>query len=804
MNRVLIVDDKEDNLYYLRTLLGAHGFAVETAHHGAEALVKARQNPPDLVVSDLLMPVMDGYTLLRYWKADHALQHAPFIVYTATYTDAEDERLALDLGADAFILKPAAPEDFLARIRDVQAGRRAPLPPPSAPDAEDEQARLKTYSETLIRKLEKKTTELETANRALQADIARREAIEASLRESEQRFRLFAETIQEVFWLFDPATDRVIYVNPAYEKIWGRPSSAIIASRDEWITSIHPDDRARLILASRTKQASGKFDEIYRIVRPDGQIRWIHDRAFPSDQPPLRIIGIAEDITERRLAEERIREQAALLDQTQDAIVVRDLDHRVRYWNKGAEKIYGWTAAEAIGRPVGELIYRNLDQLESLTRIVLRDGGWIGEVEHLTKSHASLTVSCSWTLLRDETGAPKSVLSVNTDITERKKIEAQFLRAQRLESIGTLAGGISHDLNNLLSPILMGVELLKQKDGDESTQRVVGIIERSARRGTDLVKQVLSFARGIEGARVTVHLGHIVREIEHIARNTFPKNITFIRDIPKELPLVSGDPTQLNQVILNICVNARDAMPRGGRLTVSAQAADIDEQYAAAMNRTVNPGRYVVLEISDEGTGMSREVLDHVFEPFFTTKDPGKGTGLGLSTSLGIVRSHGGFITVSSEVGKGSVFKIHLPALPEDKQSSEPRGPEVELPRGHGELILVVDDESAIIEITRQTLGAFGYRVLTAANGAEAMALFALQQQDIALILTDMMMPIMDGAALIPAILRIAPHARIIATSGVNASVDEAHTLKLGARRFIAKPYAAEQLLRLVADTLAT
>jgi PAS domain S-box-containing protein len=677
MNRVLLVDDKEENIYYLQALLTAHGWVVETARHGAEALIKARQRRPDLVVSDLLMPVMDGYTLLRHWKADSRLKNAPFIVYTATYTEEEDEQLALNLGADAFILKPSEPEIFLARMRAVLDARLTAQPAAASLPAGDEREQLKIYSETLIRKLEEKTLQLEELNQALQQDIA-----------------------------------------------------------------------------------------------------------------------------ERKKAEERISEQAALLEQTQDAILVRDLEQRIVYWNKGAERIYGWSAAEAMGRSVRDLIYPDVGQLVNAMEILLRHGEWSGELRHMTKAGGEVIIEGRWTLLRDAAGRPKSVLAINTDVTERKKIEAQFLRAQRLESIGTLAGGIAHDLNNLLAPIVMGVELLRMRENDPGTARVIDTIDRSARRGTDLVKQVLSFARGVEGARVAVHLGHIVREIEGITQTTFPKSISFHSDIPKDIRLVQGDPTQLNQVLLNLCVNARDAMAEGGRLTIKVRDTEIDESAAAMYRETVKPGHYVCLEVSDTGCGMTPEHVERLFEPFFTTKAPGKGTGLGLSTVLGIVRSHGGFLQVQSEKGRGSTFKVYLPAQVETQTEADPVRAADSLPRGRGELVLVVDDESAIADITRQTLEAFGYRVITAGDGAEAMGLFALHRQEVALVLTDMMMPVMDGAALIAALHRISPEVRIIAASGISADGPEGRALNAGVRHFLAKPYTAEMLLCKINEAL--
>jgi nitrogen-specific signal transduction histidine kinase/CheY-like chemotaxis protein len=404
-------------------------------------------------------------------------------------------------------------------------------------------------------------------------------------------------------------------------------------------------------------------------------------------------------------------------------------------------------------------------------------------------------MECRWTLLRDEAGQPKSVLCLNTDITERKSIEAHFLRAQRMESIGTLAGGIAHDLNNLLAPILMGVDLLRHLGAATGPcEEVVASIERSAKRGSNLVKQVLSFARGAEGSRVAVHLNDVIGELASIIFNTFPKNITFETKVAGDLWLITGDPTQLNQVLLNICLNARDAMPQGGQLSVVAQNAVIDASQAPTQPAAAL-GRYVSIEVSDTGCGIPPENLEKIFDPFFTTKELGKGTGLGLATTLGIVRSHGGFVNVHSELGKGSTFRIHLPAQ-FDAALVGGQGPEEkEWSRGNGEWILLVDDEASILTVTQQMLEAFGYRVLTAEHGAQAVALFAVNRENIAVVITDMMMPVMDGLATIAALRQMEPRVRIIAASGLNSNTGIVKAGQAGVKHFLAKPYTTGKML---------
>ncbi len=401
----------------------------------------------------------------------------------------------------------------------------------------------------------------------------------------------------------------------------------------------------------------------------------------------------------------------------------------------------------------------------------------------------------------DAGGRAVRMSGIVQDITERKKLEQQFLRAQRMESIGTLAGGIAHDLNNVLSPILLSLELLKMKFTDPDSQELLSIIGKSASAGADMVRQVLSFARGVEGRRLEIQVQHIIQDLEKLANETFLKHIEVRTIVPHGLWTVMGDPTQLHQVLLNLCVNARDAMPHGGTLTLSAENIALDAQYAG-LNAEARPGPYVFLQVEDSGTGMTPEIMEKIFDPFFTTKEVGKGTGLGLSTSLAIIKSHGGFIRTYSEPGKGATFKVYLPAQTEPSPATAV-AQEAEMPRGKGELILVVDDEPAVREVTQLTLEAFGYRVLTAADGVEAVAIYARRGAEIALVLTDMMMPVMDGLATIQVLRKMNPAVRIIGASGLMANGHLAKAADLGVRHFLPKPYTAETLLRVLKKVLS-
>ncbi|TVQ90012.1 MAG: PAS domain S-box protein [Deltaproteobacteria bacterium] len=600
------------------------------------------------------------------------------------------------------------------------------------------------------------------------------------------------QSITDAFCLI--GTDwRVLHVNPRAEQRLRR-------SKEELLNTTFWQACPELVgtaFEAALREAAQSREPVAMRYRAGEAEEWWDVRVYPS---PEGLALFFRDVSGSVRAERRLRQQAELLDRAQDAILVFSLDHQITYWNRSAERMYGWSSPQVIGRSVRDVLYEAPEIFDLALAAVLRDGEWTGEIEHLCEDRELLPVEGRWSLVRDESGEPTGVLAVHTDVSERKELLSQFLRAQRLETIGTLAGGIAHDLNNVLAPILLSVAMLRAMISDAELAESLAIIETSAQRGADMVRQLLGFARGYELCGGEVDVSKVVQDVAMIVRDTFPKNISLSVQVDSELHRVGGDATQIHQVLMNLLVNARDAMSEGGMLQIEAKNVSLDEHYAA-MSGISSLGAHVCLTVADSGMGMTQAQVDQIFDPFFTTKEVGKGTGLGLSTVAAITRSYGGFVQVESEVGRGSTFHVFLPAHETGAEASLDEQT-AQVMRGQGELILVIDDEVSVRDITTQTLRAFGYRVLAASDGAEAIAEYAQHGHEIALVLTDMIMPVMDGPTTIRALKRMDPDVKIIGASGLGTDEAVARASKGGLEHFLPKPYTAETLLRAIRDVL--
>ena len=633
----------------------------------------------------------------------------------------------------------------------------------------------------------------------------------ADLTVSELRYRRLFEAAHDGILRVDPETRRIVDVNPflvgflgyTHEEFLGKELFEIGLLKDE----------AASQAAFRELQAVGyiRYDDLPLETRDGRRV----DVEFISNlyrEGGRQIIQCnIRDITARKRSDSALQESERRFKLVARAVsdVAWDWDLTTGdlWWNEGLADTFGYSTSES--GPGLESWTRHIHP-EDLRRVV--DGiheaiaggaeAWKDEYRFLRKDGRTAVVLDRGFILRNGAGEAVRVVGGMQDLTEARKLEAQYLRAQRMESIGTLAGGIAHDLNNVLTPIMMSIELLQPDCGsDPERAALLDSIRISCHRGAALVRQVLSFARGFEGRRRPVSPRLLISELQGLLASTFPLNIATVVHVADDVWDVNGDPTQLQQVLLNLAVNARDAMPEGGTLTFTAGNIVLDSQYVGT-SRVANSGNHVLFRVTDTGPGIPLEIRERIFDPFFTTKEPGHGTGLGLATVHAVVKSHAGSVSVECEPGQGTTFSIFLPAAASQTAARPLRAAADAIPRGHNELVLVVDDEAAIRHITQRTLEAHGYRVLTAADGAQAVALYTQRGSEIAVVLTDLMMPVMDGAAAIHALRSLNPAVRIIAVSGLDSAASAAAGRSPGTRDFLSKPYTAQTLCARLRDVL--
>lgn len=622
-------------------------------------------------------------------------------------------------------------------------------------------------------------------------DISGRKLAEQEIQASNERFMHLVNATSDVIWDWDVTRD-LLQWDDAIESVLGWELEGHVSSIDWWGAQIHPEDRERVVegFQNSLQNRDKVWSAYYRLRRGDGSYAYVLDRGrviLDEEKRVVRMVGGVSDLTGEYENEQKIREQAELIEKATNAIVVMDAGWKITYWNKASEHLFGFKSEEMLGQ---EFLTSGDEKEEDVRMKVLEDGEWDGERKYLCKNGEQVCVESRWTVLKDEHGQVKSILVIQNDITQKKMLEMHVMRSQRMESIGTLAGGIAHDLNNVLSPIWMSVELLMKENHSEEETHILEVIRVAAQRGADLVRQVLTFARGVDGELCALRTQDIVKDLSDFVQETFPKSIRYRVQMEDGMPNVLGDRTQLNQVFLNLCLNARDAMAEGGNLEVLVDVV-----------RSEKEGERVRFRVRDTGEGMSDETIQRLFEPFFTTKKLGHGSGLGLPMVLAIVRGHGGEIQVESELGRGSVFSIFLPVADLAIKKEEHKGEE-DLSLGNGEFILVVDDEDAIRDIMTRVLTRAGYQVLSAGDVKLALELYEQHKEEIKVVVTDVMMPDTDGIGLIRELKKRKVAVKILAMSGV-ADHNVLHKTKdEGAHAFLAKPASASAILRQIRNLI--
>lgn len=777
--KILIVEDNADSRIILQKNLEGAGHTVEAAVNGEDALGRARQSPPELIISDILMPVMDGFKLCYEVKNDKNLARIPFVFYTATYVDLEDERLAMGLGASRYIVKPVEPGVFLALINEViEEAKKNELVVFDETIA-DPLNLFRMYDKSLSRKLQEKVKEL-------------------------QLFRTMIDHSNDAIFVIEPATARFVDINQ-------RASGQLGYSRDELLKKTVMDidphftslEAWRKHVSELERNHSTILESLHR--KKDGTTFPVEiSVVYVTEHGRHHIIAVARDITERKRAENEAekarKEWEKTFDAVGDIVLLLDTELRVIRANRAACETFQVPFCDLLGKHCYEL-FRGIDRacpncpLPRQTDKTMT--AYTAEVEH---PDMGKTFWLSAAPIFDDQEKFSGLAYFARDITEQKKVEAQYRQSQKLEAIGTLAGGVAHDFNNVLTTILGYLDLTFMRiDQSNPIWKDLKEIEGASQRAARIVRQLLLFSRKQPMEKSVISLTDSINGIIKMLTRFIGEDIEIKTETASDTWPVEGDMGNIDQVLLNLAVNARDAMPRGGTLLFSTRNMEIGEDFCSLHVEAV-PGKYVELTVSDTGVGMNREVMQHVFEPFFTTKEFEKGTGLGLAVIYGIVKDHKGWINLYSEPGKGTVFKIYLPAATHVAGIKQTQAEDsIKALQGNGEKILLVEDDMAIRELGLTILKKNGYQVIGAENAEKALELFA-REGDIKILVTDVVLPGRSGLELVDELTKQAPTIKVVVCSGYPDQKSQWASIKQQNIPFVAKPYTIKDILRAVKE----
>ena len=793
--KILIAEDTEDSRVLLEVLLAGSGYEVKSGENGLEALARITENfLPDLIISDILMPEMDGYALCRILKKDERLRRIPFIFYTATYTEPGDKEFALSLGADRFLIKPMEMPEFLSEIETVLREDEQKNAPLIAPPEQNDKKMEENYSAILAKKLDHKVRQLEAEKKKLQ--------------KSEQKYRRLVEGLQNnyVFYTHD-IVGFFTYLSPSISTVLGHSPEEFAYHYTRYLTD-NPINREGERLTDLCMQGEKQPPYELEVFHADGSIRRLEiteEPIFDNNDQVIAVEGIAHDITERHLAAEALAEARDEWEKTfhaiDDPVLILDPQMRVMRTNQAASELVNVDAKKDLTGEYCYELYHESDHPCSgcpVVATIRTSQPSCGEVEHKKLSKTFLVSAAP---RFDSSGKLVSIVHSAKDITEQKMLENQLRQAQKMEAVGTLAGGIAHDFNNILTAIIGYSELLKlQLPPDSREQNNANQVLIAGNRAKNLVSQILTFSRQAEQERKPVKIQHIIKEAMLLLRSTIPITIEFRQQINQNCEPVLADPTRMHQIIMNLCTNAYHAMrEQCGILTVA-----LDEEEIQGVDHTVNsdipPGRYVRLEVSDTGDGIENRLLDKIFDPYFTTRKKGEGTGLGLAMVNGIVKKFSGHIKVTSEPEKGTSFQVYFPVA----TSSYPAAEQVASshnPQGN-ERILFVDDEQQIAALEAEILTRYGYRVTSFSDPVAAFQLFQDQPDDFDLVITDMSMPQMTGAELAEKMMAIRKDIPIILCTGFSDIINREKAQAMGIRHYVMKPVITDEFVGVIRGVL--